>query len=183
MNQTNKTMKIRFNIFALLAITATMLAFVPAAHAQKAGLYWSMLTGGTNSVPANSTNFYYSLTGFTDTNSGVTYGPPQIFSVYEYTNVGVTITATPATALNGTVLFKWRLSYDGAQVFEDNPSITVPVTFSGTNRAVGCGSVYVGAATHFELYDAENTNGVAISGVAISYNLKSPKWGAKQVTY
>ena len=173
----------------IITIIAAVAAALAACNlqAQRAGLYWSGVfwPGNTNYVAANSTNFYYNIPSRTDTNTFIVYQPPQVQSVLEFTNLGVTVRATPLAPISGTAIVRWAKSYDNQNTWEAQPSLSMVVVFDGTNGngiGVGTGCIDVDMSSHIELWSFENTNGVGLTNVSISYFLKSPKFGAFPAT-
>jgi hypothetical protein len=152
-----------------LAVLVSVSLLAISANAQPAGVY-IVIERGTNFIAPNSTNFYFG-----------TY-LPAVLSVHDYTNAAFTVTCAADAASTGTVTFRWRKSFDGGSTFEDTPSVSTELTLKGTNRVGALFNVHVPSETHLELYDAWNTNGIAITNISISCNLKMVKWAARRAT-
>ena len=90
----------------LTVLAVTFVIIVITAIVERPGVYQVKLDGGTNNVAANSTNTYPA--------------PSQIFKVAYLAKVAVTVSASAATPLNGTVLLRWKKSDDEAFMFRPN---------------------------------------------------------------
>ena len=176
-------MKTRSILLAALAVFAASLF---TASAQKAGLY--VLDGmdggiGTNCFIAAGTTNLYAANGpgniVSDPLMTEPIGSP-VLRLDEYTNCALTLSlSTTNPAATGTVTFRMSKSFDGGNVWEDNPSVAITVTLNGTNTVKALALVYVPSETDLELTAGENPTAFGVTGLRMTFNLKSPKIGAR----
>jgi len=151
----------------------------------------SFLSGGATVLPAGTTNQF--VTGGTTnqvgspTSSTTVASSNLVVSVWEFDNVGFTWSFSGNDhTTNGTITVRISKSYDNGVVFETSPSwsfpVTLPTASGGATSYVVRTNLDCRGATHLA-FNFENN--AAVGGDAtncnLSVNLKSPKFGFKQV--
>jgi hypothetical protein len=144
--------------------------------------YSTMLNGGTNFIAAGTTNGYAPVIF-----NPYFLAPPSPnctgFGCEEFTNAGVQIDFTPLTAGTGNVTFRIARSGNNGNSFESVPGLAVVVPLNNSTAPISYfATIDLQGASNFNLVSAENPTGVVITNVTAMFNLKSPKFGARQAT-
>lgn len=177
------------NFASTLIATAALAVSVFTAKAQTSGVYFfAGFTGlgGTNTLPALSTNYYqtnYVWTqldlGYHESGFGTVPGSPFIMCE-EFTNIAITLAAVCPSNFTGTVPFRFAKSFDHGATYEAVPSVVIPLTFTGTNRAETSVLAEMIAANELALVDAENTNAFSLTNLYGVVNFKAGKVATRQ---
>jgi hypothetical protein len=150
-------------LFTLAILSATL-----CARAQQAGVFTTFLNGGTNTVPALTTNTYAN--------------PPLIEACSEHPHFGFYLSCSCAapTATNGSIVVKGFRSFDNGNSFETNPWQTWTNAFpvaptKGFTNWPACFDCFATNATHI-LFQIGNTDtSLDVSNVTVIFHLPSTR--------
>jgi len=141
----------------LLSALVAIFALALGALAQSPTVY-TVLTGGTNVIAANTTNT-----------------PGNTFSVSEYASVDVQVTLKASTTNTTAVVFYFAKSLDST-TYETTPSLSCSITPNGTAEVSKVFNLSVPNVASLKLSHAENANANGyVTNVAVKYRLKAAK--------
>jgi|GEM_PF-4194327 len=168
-----------FQSFTAIAIALVLALVGFPASAQQAGVYSTLLIGGTNGVVHGVTNTYSTLTTNTYAgNTNIVNFPNNTISVFEHDAIGIELNysdANPA-ATNCNIVLLIAQSYDNGTTFETKPSIVltaalptaVEQSLNGVNGFTNRCQLFLltnSVATHLGIVGIGNTGSAAAQDV------------------